>query len=225
MNNQGFANRLKQAIAASGLPDTQSALAKTFGVSGVMVWSYRNGEKLPRMSTAIRIADALKVNVEWLLSGTGQMNAGSKPTPSPGISVENFTDGLQIQGRVPCISWIQAGAWGDVVDNFQPGDADLWIETTVPIRRHTYALKVQGDSMEPLFPAGSHIIVEPEMEWENGDYVVIRQNSNTECTFKQIIREGSQLYLKPLNPRYPIMEMRPDAIVCGVVRSMEQRFR
>lgn len=72
-----FAQRLIQAIKASGLPDTQAELATLFGVSGVMIWSYRNGDKMPRMSTAIRIADALNINVEWLLTGKGQMNGPS----------------------------------------------------------------------------------------------------------------------------------------------------
>lgn len=58
----------------SGLKDTQKGLAKLLGVSEVMVWSYKNGEKLPRMSMALNIANKLGVSVQWLLQGIGKEN-------------------------------------------------------------------------------------------------------------------------------------------------------
>jgi SOS-response transcriptional repressor LexA len=33
------------------------------------------------------------------------------------------------------------------------------------------------------------------------------------------------LYLKPLNPRYPIKPMPLDAVIVGVVRAQERRYR
>lgn len=77
MKYPDFAARFKAAVehgvATKDVVDTQDALAKLFEVSGVMVWSYRNGEKMPRMGTAVRIANALGVNVNWLLAGDGDM--------------------------------------------------------------------------------------------------------------------------------------------------------
>ena len=34
-----------------------------------MIWSYKNGEKLPRMGTALRMASVFNVSIEWLLQG------------------------------------------------------------------------------------------------------------------------------------------------------------
>ena len=51
--------------------------------------------------------------------------------------------------------------------------------------------------------------------------VIVRQNGNTEATFKQLMQDGGKSYLKPLNPRYPIMELMPDAVFCGVVKRVE----
>lgn len=145
------------------------------------------------------------------------------------LSAGNTDPGPQIKGRVPLISWVQAGDWSAVVDNFQPGTADEWIETTVPIHQHTYALRVKGDSMTnpagvPSFPHGIIIIVEPDMEAVPGSYVVVRQNGDAECTFKQLIKDAGQLYLKPLNPAYPLMRLADDAVICGVVREATMRF-
>jgi SOS-response transcriptional repressor LexA len=131
----------------------------------------------------------------------------------------NVSEKIPLGRRVPLISYVAAGNWSEAVDNFAPGNADVWIDTTITVRKHTYALRVQGDSMEPKFPDGAIIIIEPEEEARNGSFVIVRQNG-TEATFKQLVYDGAQAYLKPMNSRYPIMPMLPDAVICGVVKQM-----
>ena len=128
-----------------------------------------------------------------------------------------------IGGRVPLVSWVQAGSMAEAEDPHAPGVAEDWITTTVQVRDHTFALRVRGDSMEPEFPDGVIIIVEPEMHFENGDYVVVR-NSHDEATFKQLVQDGGDWYLKPVNPRYPIKPLG-DAVVVGVVREAVKKYR
>lgn len=131
----------------------------------------------------------------------------------------NVEEGPELGKGVPLISWVQAGSWQDVIDNLQPGQGER-ISTTWPARAHTFALRVRGDSMEPKFPDGSIIIVEPEISAQPGDFVIVRQNGD-EATFKQLILDGSIYYLKPLNPRYPILKLDEDAAICGVVKRVE----
>ncbi len=69
MKHPEFAHRFREAVSRAGVKNTQKFLSKYLGVSEVMIWSYKNGEKLPRMSTAIRISDRLGVSVQWLLQG------------------------------------------------------------------------------------------------------------------------------------------------------------
>jgi SOS-response transcriptional repressor LexA len=135
------------------------------------------------------------------------------------IQYGNTEDGPDLKGTVPLISWIQAGQWCDVIDNLHPGEGER-IHTTYRVRKHTYALRVRGDSMEPKFPDGAILIVEPEENPASGSFVIVRHNGG-EATFKQLMVDGETRYLKPLNPRYPIMEMKPDAVFCGVVKRME----
>lgn len=68
---KAFGKRFREACLDSGLKDTQEDLAKAFSVSGVTIWSYRNGDKIPRMAKAIQIAQTLGVSIEWLLTGQG----------------------------------------------------------------------------------------------------------------------------------------------------------
>lgn len=124
---------------------------------------------------------------------------------------------------VPLISWVRAGDWAHVADLLQPGEAYEWVETGVTVQPHTFALRVEGDSMEPEFAPGTILVVEPEMDAHPGDYVIAK-NGDDEATFKQLVRDGADLYLKPLNARYPIKPLGLSRIV-GVVREAVKRYR
>jgi SOS-response transcriptional repressor LexA len=96
------------------------------------------------------------------------------------------------------------------------------VATYAKVSRHSFALRIIGDSMTnpsgaPSFPEGTIIIVDPERDAKPGKFVVVRQNVDTECTFKQLVRDAGKHYLKPLNPRYPLLEMLPDAVISGVL--------
>ena len=75
-----------------------------------------------------------------------------------------------------------------------------------------------------MFPNGSIIIIDPAVEPRQGSFVVVRLDEAEQATFKQMVIDGGTRYLKPLNPRYPLMEIRQSATVCGVVRQMVMDF-
>ncbi|THF64466.1 S24 family peptidase [Pseudothauera rhizosphaerae] len=135
----------------------------------------------------------------------------------------NTSPALERTGRVPLISWVRAGEFASAADLLQPGDAYEWIDTSTPVRAHTFALRVEGDSMEPEFMAGTILVVEPDIAAQPGDYVIAK-NGDQEATFKQLVRDGADLYLKPLNPRYPIKPLG-DSTIVGVVRESVKRYR
>ena len=62
----------------------------------------------------------------------------------------------------------------------------------------SFALRVQGPSMEPEFTEGDYIIVDPEIRAESGDYVVAK-NGDEEATFKRYFKDGEKHFLMPLN--------------------------
>lgn len=162
----------------------------------------------------------------------------SAPTPAPGsyaalAAAQGGHEGGTLltglspapdrKGMVPLISSVQAGHWTHAADLLQPGEAYDWIETGVTVRPHTFALRVTGDSMEPEFAHGTIVIVEPEMDAHPGDYVVAK-NGDEEAVLKKLVRDGADLYLVPLNTRYPIKPLGAARIV-GVVREAVKRYR
>lgn len=114
-----------------------------------------------------------------------------------------------------------------VVDNFDLNPDPPHVSITVPVERHTFIMRVHGDSMVgergDSFPEGSVIVVEPDFEALDGDYVIaIKPGKNV--TFRQLVRDGADLYLKPLNTRYP-REPLGTSSVLGVIREFSKRFR
>lgn len=159
-----------------------------------------------------RLAEALRVDARWLATG------------QKGSEEENVADGPPITAYVPLISWVAAGTWRDVADPYPAGVGEAMVPVTCRAGPNAFALRVQGDSMEPVFPNGSVIIVDPAAEPRQGSYVVVRLDEAEQATFKQLVIDGGARYLKPLNPRYPLMEIRESATVCGVVRQMVMDF-
>jgi SOS-response transcriptional repressor LexA len=197
---------IRERRAALGL--SQEKLGEMCGVSraAVQQWEREDGTAPKRTQLPV-VAAVLGLTVAQLMGGS-----------------ENVQEGPEIRGSVPLISAVQAGSYKMHVDNFHPGDGgEERISTTVPVLRHTFALRVSGDSMEPDFKEGAVLIVEPELEAQPGDFVIVR-NGDEETTFKQLVRDGADWYLKPINPRYP-MKLLGNSQVIGVVRAVERRFR
>jgi SOS-response transcriptional repressor LexA len=136
----------------------------------------------------------------------------------------NVSPGPDIRGTVPLLSSVQAGAFKEILDSdYSGGNGVAMIPTTVPVNRYTFALRVQGDSMEPKFTEGMLLIVEPELDAQHGDYVIAK-NGSDEAVFKQLVKDGADFYLKPLNGRYPIKPLG-DCTIIGVVRGVSEMFR
>ncbi len=60
--------------------------------------------------------------------------------------------------------------------------------------------------MEPEFWAGEIVIVDPDREAETGAFVVAKINHD-EATFKQLIKDGGRVFLRPLNNTYPMIDV------------------
>lgn len=196
--------------------------ARKADISAKYVYQIMTGFRGPKDLGPRQVGDRMARAIERALSlPHGWMDAPHRPGEPQADAAPSA--GPDFRGKVPLISWIEAGMAGEAIDLLSPGAAEDWVDTTIQPRRHTFALRVQGDSMEPDFPAGIIIVVEPEMAPESGDYVVAKTTSG-EATFKQFMLDAGQTFLKPLNPRYPIRSAENMQIV-GVVREAIRRFR
>lgn len=58
---------------------SQKALAEKIGISDAALSKIESGVNNPAKSTLIAIANVLKVNLDWLISGTGEMESRTNP--------------------------------------------------------------------------------------------------------------------------------------------------
>lgn len=123
--------------------------------------------------------------------------------------ITNTSPGPDLRGKVPLISWVQAGTWCQAVDLLQPGEAERWMDCPVSHSAGTFALRVRGDSMTAphgntrTYPEGCFIFVDPERrEPVNGERVVACLSGTDEVTFKIYKNEDGRQWLQPLNPSH-----------------------
>lgn len=135
----------------------------------------------------------------------------------------NVGEDIRVRGLIPVISWVQAGSWCEVSDIYAVGDAEQWLPCPVAHGPRTYAVRIRGESMyNPherwSFRDGDIIFVDPDRDAIHRSFVVAKLTDTQEATFKQLIIEGEQKYLKALNPSWPeqIMRVNGNAEFCGV---------
>lgn len=194
---------------------TQQQLADAIGISRVAVSKWESGEtKDLKRENLIGIAKFFGMTLAEVLDVDESMNANN--------SISNTEPGPDIRGKVPLISWVQAGAFCNAVDLFEPGVADDWIPAVQALGPHAYALRVVGDSMTAphglSYPEGIIIFVDPDYPVTNGCRVIAKLPHADEATFKVYSEDAGQKFLKPLNPQYPTIPITPDMRLCGVVR-------
>lgn len=143
----------------------------------------------------------------------------------------NVEPGPEVRGKLPLISWVQAGAWESVVGNFAVQDAEEWLLSPIPASPKAYYLRVRGLSMfnpagEPSFRENDLVLVEPQSHAESGALVVVMLDDEKEATFKQLIIEDGKKYLRALNPDWPnrIIQVNGNATICGVVKTKVVRY-
>lgn len=144
----------------------------------------------------------------------------------PMKSLYNVSEAPEIKRyRVPLISGVQAGKWTDIVDNFEPGDAEDWLPTTATVGPHAFALRVEGDSMTApagkSIPEGAIVIVDPEAYADNGSIVVAKMADSDRATLKKLVIDGPNRYLRPLNPDYAVIPINGNCHIVGVAKKVE----
>lgn len=119
---------------------------------------------------------------------------------------------------VPLLTKEAAGMFKEIIDGGWGGFEG--VPNVGPDKEYTFAMRVEGDSMEPEYTHGTIIIVETDENPVPNDFVIVVMADGA-ATFRQLIKEDGELMLKPLNPRYGIKPLG-DAKVIGIAkRSMK----
>ena len=86
-----------------------------------------------------------------------------------------------------------------------------------------FALRLTNSSMEPRFPKGSILIVNPDSEPQDHDHVIVRLTNQDKPLFKQVLFDGDTVYLKSYNRDIQVIKINNNFTITGVV--VETRLR
>lgn len=208
-----YKDRIKAARRHAGL--TQDALADAVGIKQASISELETGKSLSSSFNA-SIAKACGVDAVWLETGRGKMLPDA-PNVEPGPAVK---------GRVPLISWVQAGDWCEAIDNFAPGDAEEWLPCPFEHSDTAFCLEVVGLSMSPDYREGEIIAIDPSVDAVHGNDVVCRTPDGN-VTFKRLQITPDGTYLLALNPDWPnrMIAIPENTRICGVVIGSWMRRR
>ncbi|MBF0295628.1 MAG: helix-turn-helix domain-containing protein [Magnetococcales bacterium] len=198
---------------------TQKQLADRVGISQTAVHKLECGRSRSSRRT-VSIALTCGVDPIWLDTGRGEMSLGGHPGTDPGLAVAESAEGYRVPviARIPLISWEEAKSYTpETADSHHPENVKAWIPVAPKTSAKAYALEVPDDSMQPEFTEGEIIIVDPTIKAEHNRFLIARTPGDNRCTLKQLIVHGARQYMKPLNSRYPLIEIQDQLIVSGVV--------
>ncbi|HEO1774367.1 helix-turn-helix domain-containing protein [Acinetobacter baumannii] len=201
---------------------SNAKLARMIGVSRPTIGNWIEGKSAPTGENLTNLANALKVDPNWLMSGKESQ-----------VRFDNNVDLSQripFEGRpVPVISWVAAGSFEPIETVLRDAEVDEYLPPIKECGRNGYGLIVTGISMSPKFEPEDRIYVNPDfqvVDLKTGDLVIVSCAGDNEATFKQLIIEGTTKYLKPLNPKWDeqIIKLTEDCRLVGKVVGLYRKI-
>lgn len=167
-------------------------MAKQLGFSNATATYWKRGA-IPKADTVKKIADYFNVTADELL------NDLPDPLLQPG------EPGV----KIPVLANVGAGIPQSTIYTFDQDDPNSWEEITEKMAHmgQHFALRIRGDSMEPLVRHDDIVIVRVMDHYQDGDYVVaLVRNDNigeNEGLCKKLKYKSDGISLISENPDYP----------------------
>ena len=176
--------KLKSARVQSGM--TQEELAKKMDKDYSTIGKWELGQRSPIMTDVIKIADIFQVSLEKLI-GSSMIYDNATP-----IKISNNVASIPVLGKIP------AGMPLEAIENTYAVDTvDIPVEW-LKGDNHYFALKLEGDSMEPDYLDNDIVIFKQASDCENGQDCCIRING-FDATFKRVRKQENGIMVIPLN--------------------------
>lgn len=216
-----FKDRLKQIMSERKI--SQSELSRRTSIGRNSISDYLNGKYEAKQDKVFELAKALNVNEAWLMGFDISKNRKiennditsiySKLTPPRQSNVLKYaTNQLEEQNNdsdnlVDFNSYIQEKSEVDIYGCASAGIGERLYNEPISkefvrgyVPAHDIALKVNGDSMEPLFKNGQIIFIEKSHTIKDGQIGVFIINGD--AYVKKVYVEDNRLTLVSLNKKY-----------------------
>lgn len=202
----GFQHRLAKALDKEGFPPINRGriqrLADIMGLSHRGAGKWLDGATTPPAKKCPFLAEKLRVDTEWLITGKGNMvretsgNNATLPYPISTKDVPLYTlEDLNNPYLTPAHS----------------------IGCYVSTSGKTFALKVDTEAMSPRFPMGCFIIVDTGRVAKDGDFVLVQTTHFPAPQFRQLFIVNQVRYLDSDNPKFDRITLSLNDKIIGVI--------
>ena len=123
--------------------------------------------------------------------------------------------------QVPLLNWEQAVVW----PKMDIDDAECLVSTDIDVGDNAFALTIKDSTMMPRFPEGTVVIIDPLQSLTDRDFAAIHIQGNRQVTFKQLLIDGEDTYIKPLNPDFTVTRIEKPFTVLGVMVQARMDFK
>ncbi len=202
---------------------TQNQLAERIGASQSGVAHWLGGNREPSLEVIAEILKILGLD-RMILNSDGTLEY-----PDDAISnVSSIDIQPNYKNEFPVLSSVQAGAWTEACEPYSINEISEWYGTTERTSERCFWLRVEGDSMTSgngvSFPQGTLVLVDTEKDAQSGSLIVAKLTDVNEATFKKLIIDAGQRFLKPLNTMYPPILINGNCKIIGVVVDAKLRL-
>lgn len=199
---------------------TQRDLAEYLGRSASAVTQWENESTYPNGQNLVRLAEILKTDAEWILSGEHSVfqheegdfdswtTAGALPSP-----IFTLEEASQVNDK---FDYLLSSQTHKHVLTYTGGD-------------YTFVLKAEDrftpkNSRVPM-PEGALLVIdcdrETKSEITHGKFVlVVNSKANSSAVIREIIHDGASMYLAPPTDGLPAYELNSEWRVIGVLRQI-----
>ncbi len=180
-------------------------LSRRTGIGQPVIYRIMSGETdNPKIATVCALADYFKITVNQLIG----------ETPLPGDAKK--TKSKELLG-IPLITWEDVDSWP--LSKMKLAKAKK-IDSEIDYNPDLYALKMNDDSMEPLFSKGTLLIIDASKKARDRSYMIVKCKSQKQSVFRQLLMDDDFQYLKPINPdpdKYKMKVFGKDDKYCGAL--------
>lgn len=186
-----FANRLKKAMNLRHMK--QVDLVEKTQIDKSLISNYLKGKYKAKQDNLYLLAKVLDVNEAWLMGYDVDINRIPDNLRNSEITLKEL-----YKDTVPLLGTVKAGYNYLVSENI----LDYIPVTFKKEDDNYYALKIKGNSMEPILSEGDTVIVHKQDFFESGKFCIVLINGE-EATVKKVYKLEDGIELIALNPAYP----------------------
>jgi len=208
-------------IRMKELDINQEKLAEHLDMTKGAISHWLNARREPSLDDIAKIMKYLGFR-EFVVNHDGSIS-----TASGNENISNLTP-YKPGKDYPVLSSVQAGCWAEAIEAYTLEEISEWLESDAHIQGEAFWLKVEGDSMTAptgqSVPEGMYVLFDTGKDPMNGSLVIAKLTDSNEATFKKLIIDAGQKYLKGLNPAWPMVPVNGNCKIIGVAIEAKMRF-